>query len=102
MECAAEVPNGLACVNSCEKEAIALDEIVQKSKSAYAKTGTAYKRNAVIYLVAGVFFVFLCFSAYFSDDGKSKLLFFLPLAAVFLYGAYGNFRTGIRINQPHS
>ena len=40
VECAAEVSNGIACLNRCEQEAIELDQIVKSSKRTIAKSET--------------------------------------------------------------
>jgi len=52
--CAADVPNGTACVNRCEAEAQAIKEAIERSKTGYQKAAGIHSRNAVLYLLMAV------------------------------------------------
>jgi Flp pilus assembly protein TadB len=52
------VGTGSACKSRCEADVEDLNVIIKRSKSAYQKTGGAYRRNGLVLLVLGcVFFV---------------------------------------------
>jgi len=53
-DCAAEIPNGTACVNRCETEARAIKEVIERSKTGYQKAASVHSRNAVLYLLMAV------------------------------------------------
>lgn len=80
-ECAAEVPNGLACRGRCEPEALALDGIIQRSKTTYARAGT---------LVGGASVAYFAFGGVFTIWGLLNLeggggLFHLIMGILFLF-----------------
>jgi hypothetical protein len=41
-ECAAEVPDGLACVEKCEGKVLLLGRLIEGNQKAYRKSGTGY------------------------------------------------------------
>jgi hypothetical protein len=92
VECAAEVTNGIACKDRCEPEAEALNVIVQKSKTAYAKTDSVVKRNGLVFFVIGVLLLMVGLGAAASNDQWSLLVIVVPISAVMLYVAYGSFK----------
>jgi hypothetical protein len=55
--CAVDVGNGLACPGACEQEVRALNQIVQRNKTAHHKAGHAYAQIALFYIVAGTLFL---------------------------------------------
>ena len=52
--CAADLANGTACVNRCEAQVTALNEVIERNKTGYEKAGGAYARNAILYGLLGV------------------------------------------------
>ena len=97
--CAVDVGNGLACANACEQEVIALNELIRRNRTAAARTGYAYHRNAVVCALLALVFVYLCVDAYQSKrtplvvvTAGSALIFFM--AAFFNYSAGQKFMKG--------
>ena len=94
MECAVDVGNGLACRARCENEVRSLNEIIQRNKTAYQKTQSAYVRTAVFYgglgglcLLAGVL----------NWRGFGWLL--MPAGLVFLFAAWLHYSTGRKFER---
>ena len=50
-DCATECTNGIACKNRCEGEVEAVNDIINRGKTSYQKTSSAYSRNALIYFL---------------------------------------------------
>src|SRR4030095_7607907 len=50
-DCAAEFPNSIACKNRCEAEVEAVNQLINRGKTSYQKTSSAYSRNAIIYVM---------------------------------------------------
>lgn len=55
-ECASEVTNGIACKGKCEEEVLFLNEMLERNKTVYSKTGKTYMRSSIIYFLAGIAF----------------------------------------------
>ncbi len=89
-DCAAPAPNGLACRGRCEAEVEALDQIVQRSKTAYAKAAGLYQRGA--YVLAAFGFFFLAYGVL--SPGANT--FFLVMGAVMFAGAVFQYRSAQR------
>jgi len=89
-ECAAPAPNGLACRGRCEAEVEALDQIVQRSKTAYAKAAGLYQRGAYVLAVFG----FACVGYGVLSPGPNT--FFLVIGAVMFAAAVFQYRSGQR------
>jgi hypothetical protein len=51
--CAADV-NATACRNRCEQQVAAINEVIERSKTAYQKTSGAYARNALVFALMGL------------------------------------------------
>ena len=52
--CAADMTNGTACLNRCEAQVAAVNEVIERNKTGYQKASGAYSRNALLYLILGV------------------------------------------------
>lgn len=52
--CAADVTNGTACLDRCESQVAAMNEVFERNKTGYQKASGAYSRNAILYLVLGL------------------------------------------------
>ena len=90
--CAVDVGNGIACLNSCEDEVRALNELIQRNKSASEKTGYAYQRNAIVFILLGAIFAYFSFGAY-KTGNSPVLLITAGSAAVFFLAAFFNYST---------
>ncbi len=96
-ECAADVGNGIACKNHCEKEVLAVNDIIERNKTAYQKIQGAYSRNALIYALMGGLFVLLGLGTFLKN-----LTFGLILAVmgiIMLVGAVVTYQAGKRFNE---
>ncbi len=94
--CAADVGPGTACKQRCEENVAALNVIVERSKSAYAKAGRVHKRHAIWLLILGLVFI--------GFGGLPILLsrnygasFMVVFGIVFLLGALFSFTSGRQI-----
>jgi len=93
-ECAVEFPNGVACRNRCEAEVEAVNQIIDRSKTSYQKTSSAYSRNAIIYLLFAVVFGFWALTQL---DGRPAFAWtMLALAIVFLIASVFNYSNSRR------
>ena len=95
-DCAADVPPGIACRAKCEGDVAALNVVIQRSKSAYQKTGAAYKRNAIATSIAGlVFFIVGLMPIILRGNYGSS--FMAVLGLVFFLWAYFSYKNGKQI-----
>jgi hypothetical protein len=90
-DCAHDVGNGLACMNRCEAEVVALNRIIARNKTAYEKTSGAYTRTALFYAAVGA--VFLA-GGLANWRGFGWVL--VPAAVIFFLSAYVHYSTGRR------
>jgi hypothetical protein len=90
--CAVDVGNGIACLNSCEREVIAVNELIQRNKTSSQKTGYAYQRNAIISLLISLIFVYLGVDAYRSNR-QSIFVMTIGSAIIFFLAAFFNYST---------
>ena len=98
LDCAADVPPGTACKNRCEKEVADLNMIIQRSKTAYQKTGIAYKRSGFVMLIIALIFLGFGLLPYFMHHEKSTL-FMAFISLPFLLFSYFSFKSGRQIEQ---
>lgn len=97
--CAADVHPGTACVNRCEADVAALNTIVERSKTAYQKTGQAYKRNAIATMILGALFIVMGVVPILMT-GKYGTAVVALLGPVFLLWSYFSYRSGKQIEAP--
>ena len=93
-DCAVEFKNGVACKNRCEAEVEALNQIIDRSKTSYQKTSSAYSRNAIIYLMFAVVFGFLGVTELRERSVLGWAM--LALALVFLISTFFNYSNSRR------
>ena len=100
LECAAELSNGIACKNRCEIEVEVVNQLINRNKTAYQKTSSAYSRNALIYLLLGILFV--AYSG-MNETSNSALDWFLLLGGIiFLIGAIFYYSLGKKYSQKET
>ncbi|MEZ5406061.1 MAG: hypothetical protein R3F23_07795 [Verrucomicrobiia bacterium] len=97
-ECAVDVPPGTACKNRCEKDVATLNEIIQRNKTAYQKTGYAYKRNGLALLILAFIFLVLGFLPYVVNGEKSGFVMAFLSLPFFLF-SYFSFKSGYLIEK---
>jgi hypothetical protein len=96
--CSVEVAPGLACRGRCEADVAALNLVIERSKSAYQKTGSAYRRNAIATFICGV--IFLGFGLLpVLVSGNYGTVFMVPLGGVFLLWSFFSYRSGKQISS---
>ena len=91
--CAVDVGNGMACLNSCEQEVIAVNELVQRNKTASQRTGYAYQRNAIVSLLLALVLAYLGFNSY-RENNQTVLIMTGGSAIIFFLAAFFNYSTG--------
>jgi len=97
-DCAVDVSPGLACRARCEADVASLNEMIQRGKTAYQKTGAAYLRNGVALLISG--FLFTGFGLLPVLVAKNYgAIFMVPLGFVFLLWSYFSYRSGKQISS---
>lgn len=99
LECAAEVSNGVACKNRCEIEVEAVNQLINRNKTAYQKTSSAYSRNALIFLLLGI--LFLGYSGINQTVNSSFDWFLLLGGIIFLIGAVFYFSLGRKYSHKN-
>ena len=94
--CAIDVHPGTACIDRCEKDVADLNLIVERSKSAYQKTGSAYRRNGLAMLIVGL--IFLGFGIFpIIINGEYRMIFMALLGVVFLLWSFFSYRSARQI-----
>lgn len=97
-DCSADVPPGVACRGRCEEDVASLNLVLQRSKTAYQKTGAAYRRNAIAALMTGL--VFVAFGVLTALAAKSYgALLLAPLGGIFFLWSYFSYRSGKQITE---
>ena len=97
-DCSADVPPGVACRGKCEEDVASLNLVIRRSKTAYQKTGAAYRRNAIATLIMGVFFVAFGVLPVLVSQSYGAL-FLTPLGCVSLLWSYFSYRSGKEISE---
>jgi hypothetical protein len=93
-DCAVEFKNGVACKNRCEAEVEVLNQMIDRSKTSYQKTSSAYSRSAIIYLMSSLVFGFL--GATGLRERPTFGWAMLALALVFLIASFFNYSNSRR------
>jgi len=85
-DCASDVGNGMACKNKCESEVRAINELVNRGKTAYQKTGNFAAAIGAFFIICGL----LALGAMFSTRESALIIpssFLLIAGAImFLFG----------------
>lgn len=97
-ECCADVPPGSACRGRCEADVEAVNLVIQRSKTAYQKTGGAYRRNAYWMLAMGIIFTVLGIAPIIMGRGYATA-FVAVMGVLFLYAAVSNFKNSREISS---
>ena len=98
LDCLVDVPPGVACRGKCEADVAAVNLVIQRSKTAYQKTGVAYRRNAIATVIMGLFFIGFGVLPILVSDNYAAL-FMAPLGCVFLLWSYFSYRSGKQISE---
>ena len=99
MDCAADVGDGLACKGRCEQAVRDINEIVNRSKTAYQKAGKAHKGMGTFLAILA--FIMAGFALFFFalTDSPFFAVYFATFAAAFALGALISIRSGRRIES---
>jgi hypothetical protein len=97
-EFAVDVGPGTACKNRCEIDVAELNTIIERSKTAYSKTGSAYRRSAFSILALG-----LIFSGFgilpIIVSGNYGSSFMAVVGVLFIVWSYSQFKSGRQITS---
>lgn len=95
-DCCADVHPGTACKQRCEQAVADLNTIIERSKTAYVKTGLAYKRSATAILIMGIIFLgFGLLPILINDDYGAS--FMAVIGFIFLLWSFFSFKSGRQI-----
>jgi hypothetical protein len=97
-DCCAEVGTGSACKGRCEADVEDLNVIIKRSKSAYQKTGGAYRRNGIAMLVLGLVFFFIGIIPVITGHGYASI-FIAIMGLLFVIWSYFSFVSARQISN---
>ncbi len=97
-DCSVDVPPGTACKDRCEAEVNAVNTVIERSKSAYQKTGGAYKRNGIVMLVMGSLFCLVGILPMIMH-GETSALFLVIMGILFLVWSFFSFQSAKQITS---
>ena len=87
-ECSVDVGNGMACKDKCEDEVRAINELLDKEKTAFQKLARVHSVWAVLILLLGIIFVLIGFM------NPSFAVVTIPGGIIFVIGAALTRRSG--------
>ncbi len=90
-DCVVEVELSLACKSRCEAHVAALNELLDRGKTAYQKTAGAYTKTAVFMGLSGLLFTGVGVMTF-----KTSGIIALPLGLLFLLGSTFYFHSAKR------
>jgi Flp pilus assembly protein TadB len=96
--CCADVPPGTACKGRCEEDVEAINLVIQRSKTAYQKTGGAYRRSAYWMLAMGLLFIALGIAPVLMGKGYATA-FIAVMGVLFLFASVSSFRNSREISS---
>src|SRR5437773_6772235 len=99
-DCAVEFKNGVAGKNRCEAEVEAVNHIIDRNKTSYEKTSSAYSGNAIIYLMFAIVSGFWGLKQIANQPLVGWLM--VALGLVFLVAALFNYSTSKRFMRAGS
>lgn len=97
-KCAVDVHPGTACKSRCEEEVAELNGVIERSKTAYQKTGKAYRNNAIGMLIMGIIFIVIGVLPYVLQ-GKVSGLFMSVLGIVFILWSFFSYKNAKQIES---
>lgn len=83
----------MACANTCEQAVRALNELINRNRSASQKTSSAYNKNAVVFALLALVLLYLAVDAY-QTQRTPVLVLTAGTAIVFLIAAFFSYSTG--------
>lgn len=97
-DCCAEVGTGIACKSRCEADVEDLNTIIKRGKSAYQKTGGAYRRNGIAMLILGIVFFAIGIFPILTGQGYGTLLLAV-MGLLFVIWSYFSFVNAKQISD---
>ncbi len=92
-KCAVELPNGVACKNSCEDRVTMLNQMIDNNNKVIATTNTNLKSSAILSIVLGALFISMGSLFYRTDVYFSAIIVTIGIAFLI---------NGIRRNRQKS
>ncbi len=93
-ECCSDTGKSAACRSRCEEDVLALDEMIERGRSAYQKTSGAYTRSGLFILVLGIAFSIIGILG-FRGDGE-PVMFLVVMGGLFLIYGVSQLFTALR------
>lgn len=100
-ECAMDVPPSTACKSRCEGEVAALNLVMERGKTAYQKTGKAYRLVSIVALLIGGLFTILGLLPILLGQGYGAIIA-APIGAIFMFYGYALRRNAKQIESIDS
>lgn len=98
-ECIVEVNLSCACRDRCESDVAAINDLVQRGRSAYHKTSATYLRSGIFTLFLGLIFIMLGIGAVAGKPRSPADYFFGLMGVVFVGWAISHFVSARRMKQ---
>ena len=95
-EFAVDVGPSTACKDRCEVAVAELNTIIERSKTVYSKTGSAYRRGAFSILALGLIFSGLGVLPIIVS-GNYELSFMGVIGVIFIFWSYSQFKSARQI-----
>ena len=95
-ECVSEVGTSISCKNRCEADVAALNELVQRGRTAYQKTSGTYLRSGIFILLLGLVFLLIGIA---SSINSQPNYFLLITGALFICWGISYFFSARRFGQ---
>jgi hypothetical protein len=95
LQCAAEIENGIACRNRCEGQVQAINELMQRGKTAYQKTSGSYAQYAIFLALVGL--LFIGYGVW--DRKRGAAIYFVPFGLIMWLAAIFSYTTSLRFKR---
>ncbi|HUJ11496.1 MAG TPA: hypothetical protein VL171_15895 [Verrucomicrobiae bacterium] len=98
-DCIANVGTSCSCKNRCEADVAAINEMLQRGRTAHQKTSSTYLRSGIIMALIGVVFVLFGLGNLNDPESSGSGRFFLVFGILVLGLAGSFFVTARRFRQ---
>jgi hypothetical protein len=98
-DCIAEVGRGCSCRDRCEADVAKLNDLVERGRTAYQKTGAMHFRSGLFTLLLGIPFVILGIVVLSTTGDGTWGIWFLLMGILFAAWGVSQFISAKRISQ---
>lgn len=97
-DCVAQVGLSCSCRGECESVVAAMDELVQRGRSAYQKSSATQLRSGVVIILLGALFLFVGVATW-SGERTGWNFFMIGAGALFSVLGFSSVYSAIRLRQ---